>query len=57
MRTIDIVKLYQLKYGKLIVDRRFVLEVFQHDFKLGTKLHKSITKGYEESKKKYANPA
>ena len=57
MRTIDVVKLYQLKYGKLIVDRRFVLEVFQHDFKLGTKLHKSITKGYEDSKKKYANPA
>ena len=57
MRTTDIVKLYQLKYGKLIIDRRFVIEVLQNDFKLGTKLHKSITKGYEESKNKYANPA
>ena len=57
MRAVDIAKLYQLKHGKLIVDRRFVVEVLQHDFKLGTKLYKSITKSYEKSKKKYANTA
>ena len=55
MRAIDVLKLYEFKHGKLIVDRRFVVEVFQRDFKLGTKLYKNIVKNHAEYKKKHAD--
>ena len=54
MRTSDRLKLYQLRYGKLIVDRRFFVKVYHQDSKLGMKLYKAISK---ELKKKYATNA
>jgi len=54
MRTSDRLKLYELRYGKLIVDRRFFVKVYHQDSKLGMKLHKAIKK---ELKKKYATNA
>ena len=53
----DMVKLYELKHGRLIVDRRFVLEVFQHDFMLGSRLYKNIVKNNKRLMKKYATNA
>jgi|TARA_R110000772_G_scaffold8446_1_gene27958 hypothetical protein len=52
MRPTDVLKLYYLKHGKLVIDRRFAIEVFQHDKKLGMRLTQEAAKSYKKWKER-----
>ena len=52
MRPTDVLKLYHLKHGRLVIDKRFAVEVFQHDKKLAMRLTQEAAKSYKKWKER-----
>ena len=53
MGSRDWLKLYKMKFGTLIMDRRFIIQVYKTDRRLARKLTAVITESYLRSKEEH----
>lgn len=53
MGSRDWLKLYEMKFGTLIMDRRFIIQVYKTDKRLAKKLTEVIVESYLRSKEEH----